>query len=261
VSFLDCYDLASTVRSLSDAIGTEPVELRRALEDFDESCFVRATEDPWRLMPRELLLGLGGDVDGVVGRLEGAYYFHGTRAVDPDTFRLRGILPLDQMLEELWATLRELAADDTSDEEWAAFRSSVESDAGEHSGLLYRMKAGGRIHHGPFGLVVRETFLDPGSAGSHDYLGCPEIVQDIAACFAPNHGVNLEARFRVATSSCIVKFRASPTTSGTIIAALWYAYAKLREGRITSSANYSFDGRGEAVLAVDVVGVEVVEGI
>lgn len=258
---LDCHDLSSTLASLATAIHTTPAQLELALREHDEVRFEEATEDPWHLMPREVLERFGVDARTVADRFNDAYYFHGTRTVEPEAFLRRGILPLDQIVDELWATLRALVGGEISDEEWAAFRSSVESDAGGHSGSLYRLKTRGRIHFGPFGLVVRETFLGPGSTGSHDYLGCPEIVQDIAVCFTSAHAGNLERRFCAATKPCIVQFRSNKLRSGAITAALWYAYTRLRDGEITSSSNYSFDGDGEPVPAVDVVAVEIVDRI
>ncbi len=44
-------------------------------------------------------------------------------------------------------------------------------------------------------MLVRETLLDPSATNSHDYLGCPEIVQDIARCYQSAYGVDLETRF------------------------------------------------------------------
>jgi hypothetical protein len=105
---------------------------------------------------------------------------------------------------------------------------------------------------------VRETFFQPRSTGSHDYLSCPEIVQDIARCFSSAHGINLERRFCDAAKPCIVKFRSTQLRPGAINAALWYAYTKLRDGEVRSNSNYSFDGDGEAVPAPDVVEVEIV---
>jgi hypothetical protein len=255
---LDCYDIDSTVASLAQAIGASSAELKRALRKYDDVVFEEATDDPWRLMPREVLERFGADVHSVVERFDGAYYFHGTRAIDPESFRHGGILPLDQMLEELWLTLRELAGPKTSDEDWTALRHDVETDAHGHNGWLYRHKVGSGVDLGPFGLVVREILLEPQSTGSHDYLGCPEIVQDIARCFSSAHDVNLEQRFCDAAKPCIVKFRSTDLAPGAIQAALWYAYTKLRDGEITSSSNYSFDGNGQAVRPEDVLGVEIV---
>jgi hypothetical protein len=257
VLWLDCHDVDSALASIAEASGVPPADLDRALREYDEARFEEASGDPWELMPRDVLERFGVDVEIVAGRFDGAHYFHGTRAVDPDAFRRRGIMPLDCMLDEIWATLRELAGDDITDEDWDAFRRSIEAGAGGDDGVIYRMKAGGRIHFGPFGLVVRETFLDPHSAGSHDYLGCPEIVQDIARCYGAAHGGNLERRFCDVAKPCIVKFRSANCRPGDVMAALWYAYTKLRDDKITSSANYAFDGGGEPVPAEDVVDVEI----
>jgi hypothetical protein len=255
---LDCHDLETALASLADAIGTTQAELEQALREYDESRFEDRTEDSWERMPREVLEQFGLDVETVAGRFDGAHYFHGTRAIDPEAFRRRGILPLDKVVDELWTTLRELAGDEVTDEEWADFRRSVESGAGGHSGTLYLMKTGGRIHFGPFGLVVRETFFEPRAAASHDYLGCPEIVEDIASCYAAAHAGGLAQRFCDAAKPCIVKFRSTQLRKGAIKAALWYAYTKLRDDEISTNSNYSFDGNGEAVPAADVVEIEVV---
>ena len=260
MAWLDCHDSEAALASLAEAIGTTPTKLATALGEYDESRLESRAEDPCALMPRDVLEQFGADVDAVTGRFDGACYFHGTRALDPEAFKRRGILPLDQMVEELWATLSDLAGEEITDQDWDSFRSSVETGAGGHDGSLYRLKTGGRIHYGPFGLVVRETFLDPGSTGSHDYLGCPEIVQDVARCYASATGGGLERRFCDAAKPCIVKFRSADCRPGDVKAALWYAFTKLRDGEITSSANYSFDGGGDPVPADDVVDVEVIIG-
>jgi hypothetical protein len=198
------------------------------------------------------------DVVRLVGRFDGACYFHVTRAVDPEAFCQGRILPLDLMVEKLWSTRRELAGHEITDDEWAEFRSRSRPTLAARDCSLYRLKTGARIHLGPFGLVVRETFLAPGSTGSHDYLGCPGIVQDIARCYASAHGGDLERCFREVAKPCIVKFRSPNCRPGEVKAALWHAFAKLRAGEITSNANYSLDGAGAPVPAEDVVDVEII---
>jgi hypothetical protein len=130
-------------------------------------------------LPRELLEGLGRDAETV--SFDSAFYFHGTRVTDPDSFYRNGILPLDDVIERLWAALFELVRDERSTEEWAAFRGDVERDAEGHDGLLYRLKTGDRLHFGPYGLLVRETLRDPSATSSHDYLGCRRSSRTSAA--------------------------------------------------------------------------------
>jgi len=47
-------------------------------------------------------------------------------------------------------------------------------------------------------------FFDPSATGWHDWLDCPEIVEDIARCYAGAGGGVLLARFHSATTACLV---------------------------------------------------------
>lgn len=220
--------------------------------------FEDASEDPYVRMPREVLEHFGSDVDAVSARFEGAHYFHGTRVVDPQQFQSRGILPLDEVVEQIWRILYDLVQAEVSSEQWDEVRRLIESGAGGHDGWLYRLKTGSRLHYGPHALLVREFLFMPQETGSHDYLACPEIVQDISRCFKSVHGIDLEERFCRAAVPCIVKFRRTDTCLEATRIALWYAFSKLREGRLTSNANGGFDGRGQPIPPDDVMGIEVI---
>lgn len=252
---LDCHDLNTALASVGAGIGRRTDDVRAALLSYDEERFSDCSEDPWHKMPRELLASLG--VDPQI-RVESACFFHGSRVPDPAVFWREGILPLDQVLERIWTTLFELIDDDIAAEEWDAFRRSIESGAGDHDGWLYRLKTRGRMHYGPQALLVREIFLDPATTRSHDYVGCPEIVQDIARCFQTVHGVDLEALFCASTAPVIVKFTSSSVREDLLRAALWYAYSGLRGDEITREwdARGGFDGAGSAVGPRAVVDVE-----
>ncbi len=104
--FLDCHDLETGVIPLAGAIGVTVDELAHALRDRTDSWVKRPPEAPWKRMPREVLERFGTSVDDI--RFEGAYYFHGTRALDHERFRSHGILPLDQMVEQIWPKLYDL---------------------------------------------------------------------------------------------------------------------------------------------------------
>ena len=182
--WLDCHDVDSALTSLAAAIGASALELEQALLNYDDDRWaLRPDEAPEDQTPLDVLEHFGTDVDLVTSCLAGAYCFHGTRALEPRAFRTRGILPLDQMLDEIWATLRGLGRDGLNDQEWAAFRSSLDADGGDDDGQRYRLKTADRIHFGPNGMLVREIFLDPQAASAVDYLACPEIIQDIAWCY------------------------------------------------------------------------------
>jgi hypothetical protein len=253
--WLDCHDVDSALTSLAAAIGASALELEQALLNYDDDRWaLRPNEAPEDQTPLDVLEHFGTDVDHITERLAGAYCFHGTRVLDPQVFFRRGILPLDAMLEEIWAALREFS--ELSAQEWATFRASVETDGGGDDGRRYRFKTGDRIHFGPHGMLVREIFLYP-PAGTVDYLGCSEIPQDIAWCYQSAFGLDLERRFCDASTPCIVKFRSTQRLSEAIDTALWYAFSRLRSGELPSNTS-GYTGEGRAVPAEDVVDVEVV---
>jgi hypothetical protein len=248
-SFLDCQDRATALHTLSAAIGVSPDALVGALRAFDTS--KDYDEDTVVVMPREVLASFGVDIAAV--RLAGAHYFHATRVVDPSDFHRHGILALDAMLDDIWTTLHGLVRDTCAAEAWAAFRESVERGAGGHDGDLYRLKSRHAMCYGPHGELVREMFFDPSATGWHNWLDCPEIVEDIARCYASAGGVGLLARFRSASTACLVKFRSARVAPARMIAgACWYLRG---EGpRIAG-----FNGEGVGVSPEDVLAVEVVQ--
>lgn len=193
---LDCHDLRTAVASIAAAVDRRTEDVSAALLNYDEKRFSDSSEDPWHRMPRELLANLAVDAEI---RVESACFFHGSRVPDPAVFWREGILPLDRVLERIWTTLFELVGDTIAAEEWAGFRRSIESVAGDDNGWMYRLKTDGPMQYGPQALLVRDVFLDPAVTGSHDYLSCPEIVQDIASCFHASYAVDLEALYRAST--------------------------------------------------------------
>jgi hypothetical protein len=254
---LDCYDVETALASLAEALAVDVEELRAALLAYDEPRFTDYWDDPYARLPRELLEGLGRDAETV--SFDSTFYFHGTRVIDPKGFSREGILPLGDMIDRLWATLFDLVRDSRTAKDWAAFRSGVERDAGGHDGVLYRSKTGGRLHFGPYGVLVRETLLDPAATNSHDYLGCPEIVQDIARCYQSAYDVDLEARFCAVSCPVIVKFQSTDVWAGALPTALWFVFAKVRGAELSVNSRGGHDGEGRAVPRADVVGIEPVE--
>jgi hypothetical protein len=186
VPWRDCRDLDSTVGSLADAIGTTSAELARALREHDEGRFEEAADDPWELMPREVVERFSADVATVAGRFDGAYYFHGTRAVDPVAFRRRGILPLDQMLEELWATLRELAVTRSST------RTGPRSGRTSRQGAAATTGGSTDTRSAPAFISAPSVSSSATSSSSRSRpartttFGCPEIVR--RACASSSRG-------------------------------------------------------------------------
>jgi hypothetical protein len=79
---LDCYDLSTALSSIAQVAGITVIKLRAAPKNYDESRFESGSEDPQKLMPRDVLEQFGLALDDI--RFVGAYYFHGTRVLHPD---------------------------------------------------------------------------------------------------------------------------------------------------------------------------------
>ncbi|MBB4661565.1 hypothetical protein [Conexibacter arvalis] len=245
---LDCFDSASTLASIGRAIGVEPDHLADAIHRYDSA---RLADYPYEDVALSVLTDLGTDLSQA--RFDGACFFHGTRVVNPSTFRRRGLLPLDVMLDETWQVLRILA--EASHKEWEAFRATIESDGGGHDGYLYRLKTHDAMHHGPQAHLVREVHVDLPQS-SHDYLSCPEIVQDISRCYEV---ADLEARFVEASTPCIVKFWAPCVSAWHVETAFCFLHARLSGEPLGFSSCGGFDGSGTAVPPEAIIDVEVVE--
>ena len=138
---------------------------------------------------------------------DAAYYFHGTRTIDPRLFLADGIKPLGLVIDHLWDALHLLCADDIPADRWQAIRRELEHDrprsrSDDHSAWLYRLKQPDPAHHGPYASLIREHAVNP-IGGQHDYLATPEIIQDITG----HVGGDLQAKFEAAATSCVAKFR------------------------------------------------------
>lgn len=104
---------------------------------------------------------------------------------------------------------------------------------------------------------MRDVLVNSSPTGSHDYLRCPEVVQDFARCCQSMYGVYLEARFVSASAGCIVRFRGhveSPSWAATV--ACWYIWSTLRDEDLVH-ATWGPSVRGP-IPPADILDVEVV---
>lgn len=254
MAWLDCSNLETARSSISIAVGADQANLTAILSTYDESRLAIGSEDPYKRMPREVCEVLGCDIERVAPN--GAFFFHATRLLDPNAIAQQGIVPLGQIIDHIWASLFPLVSDVVSGNAWEEFRESIERGGGGYDGSLYREKTRRTLHHGPMAFLVRDSILNSHLAHNHDYLECPEIIQDIARCFEHAFAVHLEDRFIRASHPAIVKFRSRKVWTGSIRAALWYIYELDRTGTVSASANEGFDGEGTPVHAEDIVAVD-----
>jgi hypothetical protein len=251
---LDCHSTESALVSLSSGLGLDPEVVAETLAACDEDRSNGSDRNPQHQLPEDVLASLGVAIENA--GFGGAYAFHGSRVVDPDSFRRRGILPRRMLVDEVWTTLGDLA--DAEPGEWADFRRSMETDGGEDWGQQYRSRISSDHSpwlEGPYDYYVRECLLQTAVEGLHDYLALPEIVEDIAGGFKTRTGFDLAAAYTSVTRACIVKVQVpfEPHAVGT---ALWYLYGSVKGiGLAWACGGPSLTGN--PIRARDVVDVEV----
>ena len=257
MAWLDCRTHESALRTVAAAVGVSTDHLAASIIASERDFSGASTEDPVEAFPREILSRAGVELAHV--ELDGVLLFHGTRLADAESVRRCGLQPLSRRLEAIWEMLRDLARPELGEEDWLDFRDWVEAGGADHDGELYRLKTRDALHDGPYTVLIKDTLMRPEELGLHDYLDCPEIVQDICRCHSARFGPDpdLEARFKAATDPCIVTIRRAGIGSRAIGPALWFIRAQLLGETLNLCTAGGFPPRPiapEDVVAVDVVG-------
>lgn len=248
---LDCDSFERALDSVAVLVGVQPAELVKCLSTFQLDQVPEQEREDHRyddLLVRHAL-GMGPDR---LPRPRETMWFHATR-VRPGTTFAEGILPLPLALESIWQFLGELAADWSSQREWADFRTGLAGRTDDR----YFLKVSYRVQGGPFAFLVRPMIFESSTIGNHDYLGIPEIVEDICLSYAEVCGRDLGQRFIDATRPCIVKFRTAEwEEDNSVQAALMFLHRSLTHQKLTLSCNTFYSGYNVAVPQEAIVRVE-----
>lgn len=250
VQVLDCESFDSAARSCAELMRTTPAALLDRVRSFE---YNDMPESERRAYPYEELflrrtLGLS---ESDLPAPPAVMWFHATRVPDGTSFE-EGLLPMSARLEHIWTFLGRLASDWSTPQEWKVFRKGMRGQGASQ----YALKVSSGLADGPFAFLVREMIFQPRLLGNHDYLGVPEIVEDICMSYEEMHGKPLRARFIERTRPCIVKFRASEPRPDTLAAALLYVHRKSRGEDLWTPCNTCFSGEGLAVPPTSILAVE-----
>jgi hypothetical protein len=248
---LRCPDLDGALRSLAAIFAATPKRIAGALPEAAAAVAADPIAEEERAIVPVLIATLG-QAPAVPGAI---HFFHGTRAFDPGAFTRQGLLPLPAALDEIWARLTALVPE-IPPARFAALREGLED--GRIKALTYKDRIDGH-DDGPHGLLVRDILVHPEAYSSSQFACIPEIVEDICIAAHAELGIDLEARFEQAATSCIVEFTAPPHEHETAIhAACWYADAALR-GQPTAADDlfFNFGGDGVAIPPEGIVAVEI----
>jgi hypothetical protein len=249
---LDCETLESALHTGAAILGIPPEELRDRISSFD---YDGVPLDDQQQHPYEdlvVLYALGYPPEQLPMD-HGCYWHHATRAMPGEQF-IDGILPLPLVIERIWHMLGELARDWSSADEWQSFRRNMRGQGAQQYWGKFAFQRGG----GPFAFLVRPVIHSGERLGNHDYLGIPEIVEDICIAYEEMVGHDLAARFVAATRPCIIRFRSSKPWPGALQAALVFIHSAIG-GSLSRHGNTCFDGKGEAVPSSDIVQIKWLE--
>jgi hypothetical protein len=174
-------------------------------------------------------------------------WFHLSRVQEIDSFK-NGILPLDKMIDNLWDFLYKLQKDFLSKKEWEEFRYNFENVDQSLDSIIYRSKLSSKDGFGPFAMLIKEASIKHREIGNHDYLDCPEIIEDICNAFMSKHAFNLLKSFKNNTKPCIIKFIDKNAKKEYLGRAVSYLYYKYHNDNLSKSSNTCFVGKGNIIL-------------
>ncbi|MFH0134021.1 hypothetical protein ACGLHS_27695 [Variovorax sp. VaC1] len=250
-SRLDCETRQSTEASLLEIFGCSSPDLNHFLGD---SSHLRFFEEHWQSLPEydQFLYARACEALGHPHLPHELCWFHCTRVPASTAFG-EGILPLGRVLpqlkEALLATLDDPGAKREVDQAFAR-----QGGFGFHFGN----KLKNSLHWGPYAIFVREVASYANALGQHDYLGMPEIIEDLCEDVQFASGLDLLTIFQERWTPAVVKFVAPAGASAecAVRVSLRYLQSCALEGRPGPGAVWCFDGKNTAVSPEQVLNVE-----
>jgi hypothetical protein len=127
-------------------------------------------------------------------------WFHGTR-VPPGTTFHEGIFPLGQRVASLEKAILATLDNDQHQEQ-------VRRAFARKGGCAYhfREKITNSVHWGPYAILVRDVAFHAESCSQHDYLGMPEIIDDLCEEIRKASELDLLPIFQERWRPAMVKF-------------------------------------------------------
>lgn len=250
---LDCESFDAALQSLAQVFNCNPAVLRQFLANPEIGAYYEANCDT---LPdfREYLYLVVEKHFGPASPLDAVCWFHTTR-VAPGTSFSEGILPLGAVLPQLKVTLIEIAEDIEVKQNLRAML-AADSVADHH----YQNKTTDELHWGPYAILVRDVAFCASRLSQHDYLGMPEIIEDICNGASQPLSSKLTTLFERRLKPTIVKFKnVFNDDERCISTALCYVSACIHDGKPDGNSVYCFDGENVPVSPANILKVEHVE--
>jgi hypothetical protein len=252
-SVLDCGTYQSSIRALADiySISVRDAETFLSALDIEEEY---RTKDISMRGDEYLAERFQAKFGGPNHTWDRVCWFHLTR-VPPNTNFDEGILPLGLALDKIWDSVISAQDDPQTKARLQMMRKTGVPD------FQYNFKVPSASLHGPYAMLVREVAFQSDSIGYHDYLGIPEIVEDICNGFKAKTGESILERVQKFLKPCIVKFEDrdgsdrpdDPHLRRTL---LYYCWSKCRSEELCYLANTCFDAGGAVIPRSEIKSIE-----
>ena len=247
---IDCESKISALETVSQAFGCAPLELTDALKSINIHKIYEENGRDIMVPPEDYLFSYIEKLLGSPSVVTSVCWFHTTRTTQCNIYS-RGILPLGAVLDDIWNVLIENSPS-------TEIRDSLSrlKDKGSSS-FQYNLKVSDQIHWGPYGILVRDVAFHTQTLGQHDYLGMPEIIEDLLqGC--PDTEIDLLLHYSDILVPKIVKFRSTQGVDYALGTALCYAHDCAWGLTPQGWSVTCFDGENECVPHSEIIEVEAI---
>jgi hypothetical protein len=224
MKILDCETIDSTYESLTNILNISKDEINNFFKEFKFENKNSADTEIFESFQKKYSINIS---------YNGTYFFHASRCDDIKRYE-KGILPLNEIIDEVWSFLYSLIKEIFDQQEWKKFRDELENGLKCSGGFTYRLRVKDSFHWGPDAFLIKEVIFKLKELGQHNYLKIPEIVEDICRCFEEKYKIDLLQAYIKKTDPCIIKFKTSNNDQKYIATAILYLYEKFNNMDISS---------------------------
>ena len=250
---IDCESKDKIFQSLCNGFACNPDKLANILLEIDIEEIYQENWQHIDIPADEYLYEYAIQKLGNHKQLKMVNWFHLTRTTKQNEFK-DGIIPLGDFLDLIWATLIEIPTDTVIKNNLKLLRQNGVPD------FHYSLKYNAQFHWGPYAVLVKDTAFNFKELAQHNYLGMPEIIEDICNGYEKKFGESILEIYESVLVPKIVKFQSRKRVdTGCVEAALYYAYEAVRGNPPSSNCVTCFDGEGEKIEPESISSVTIVE--
>jgi hypothetical protein len=235
---LDCENYNSTITSICNIYDIDKNDVVNFLRSIDINS--KNPDKPDQYIRNSFDKNFGQPIK----KIDSVMWFHLTRTVENSDFS-EGILPLDTSLEKIWEMLLPLVNTFEQRENLTELR--VQGVPNKH----FKLKVNESMHQGPYGLLILDVGFRSEEVGNHDYLGIPEIIEDICDGYHVKFNESIKEIIINKLKKCVVKFEANTETKETnhrfLTPALSYCWCIINEEELGLDESTCFDSEGKII--------------